>query len=316
MQARANASPAAVPVRIRRRRFLHPRHWPTWFGLGLLWMLTKLPYRWQLALGRWLGRLLYRALPRRRHIARTNLRLCFPTLSDTERECLLRRHFESMGIALFELGLTWWASDRRLLPLCHIHGLAHVKQALARGRGVILLGAHFTTLEISGRLLAYHLPVGITHKPPRNALVAAYLERSRRRLFQRVTHTYELRGMIKGLKNNGIAWYAIDQDFGTKHSVFAPFMGVMTSTLTTVARLARMTGAPVLPFFQRRLEGGRGYELVILPPLENFPSGNDVADATVVNRAIEAYVRKAPEQYFWAHRRFKTRPPGEKGVYD
>lgn len=315
MPTRVHTPPATAPATIQRRRFLHPRHWPVWFGFALLWTLAKLPYRWQLALGRGLGRLLYRALPRRRRIVRANLRLCFPELSAAERERLLRRNFASMGIALFELGLTWWAADARLRPLCQLHGLAHVEQARARGRGVILLGAHFTTLEICGRLLAHHLPVAVTHKPPRDPLIAAFLERSRRRLFQRVTHTYELRGMVKGLRNNGIVWYAIDQDFGAKQSVFAPFMGVATSTLTTVARLARMTGAPVLPFFHHRLEGGRGYELTIFPPLEGFPSGDDVADATAVNRAIEAYVRKAPEQYFWAHRRFKTRPPGEKGVY-
>jgi len=297
------------------RAFRAPRYWPTWLGLGLIRLGTLLPYRWQLGLGGVVGRLLYHLVPRRRHIVETNLRLCFPEMQPEERTRLAHRVFRSIGIAIFETALGWWGGERRLRGLVHVEGLEHIHDAQKKGRGVILLSAHFTCLEIGGRLLSLHQPFQVVYKKASNPLVEAIAKHGRELHFLRAVQTYDTRGMVKGLKDNLVCWYAMDQDFGRKQSVFVPFMGVMAMTLTTPARLAKMTGAAVVPYFPRRLENGKGYLLTVLPALQDFPTGDDHRDAAYINRVIEEYVRKNPDQYFWAHRRFKTRPPGEKDVY-
>lgn len=292
-----------------------PRYWPTWLGLGLLWSLTRLPYRWLLGIGGALGSLSYYLAPRRRRIARTNIRLCFPELNAQQQERLVKQTLRATGMALLETPLSWWSSRRRLEHLCHIQGLEHVHQALQNGKGVILLSAHMTCMEIAGRLLSFHQPVQFVYKRAHNPLFEHMMRRARERHYQRAVETYDLRGMIRGLRDNRVCWYAADQDFGHKLSVFAPFMGVATATLTTPARLAQMTGAALVPYFPRRLAGGRGYELCIQPALEDFPSADPIADAARINALIGAHVRTAPEQYLWIHRRFKTRPPGEPPLY-
>jgi len=289
-------------------RYLHPRHWPVWLALGLLRGLILLPYRTQLRIGAGIGRLMYWAMPQRRHIARTNLRLCFPQLPSAERERLLRRTFRSTGISVLESGLSWWGDARRLEPLCHIEGLPHLQAALRRGKGVILLSAHFTPLEIGGRLLALQQPFQVMYKRQRDPLFEAVMTRARIRHYQHAIQRHDVRALIRSLKENVACWYAPDQDFGRRNALFVPFFGIPTATVTATSRFARLTGAAVVPFFPRRRDDGSGYDLTLLPALEGFPSGDDVADTTRINRLIEAEVRKAPEQYLWLHRRFRTRP--------
>ncbi len=299
----------------RRSRFLHPRHWPTWFGVGLLRACTGLPYRAQLALGAGLGRLMYWALPSRRQIARINLTLCFPGLEQRERERMMKATFRSIGISVLESGLAWWGARERLEPLCHLSGLEHLQAAQEHGKGVILLSAHITCLEIGGRLLSFHQPFQVMYKQQRNPLFERLLKRSRERHYQRAVQRHDVRGMLKGLKQNLVCWYAPDQDFGSRNAVFVPFFGVPTATVTATSRFAALSGGAVVPFFPRRRADGSGYELTIQPALENFPSGDDAADTARINRLIEEQVRLAPEQYLWLHRRFRTRPPGEKNPY-
>ncbi len=297
-------------------RFLHPRHWPTWLGLGLLRAAGALPYRLQLGLARIAGALFYRLAGRRRHIAETNIALCFPELDGARRAQLVRENFQNAAMALLETGVSWWADDERLRPLYRVEGLENLEAARRLGKGVILLGGHYTTLEISGRLAAFHIPdVCPVYKRAHNPLFEAVMSRARRRNYHRLLPHKEMRTLIRALRRNEVVWYAPDQDFGMHASVFAPFMGVPTATLTMTARLARASGAPVLPFYSERLPGGAGYLIRFGAALEGFPSGNDEADAARVNAAIEAQVRRTPAQYLWLHRRFKTRPPGEKPVY-
>lgn len=303
--------------RFKPSAYLAPRHWATWIGLGLLRLLILLPYRLQLRLGAGLGGALYYLLPRRRRIARINLALCFPQLAPAERRRLLRRHFRAVGMTLLESPLSWWASDAQLRPLAHIQGLEHLRAARARGKGVILLSAHFVSFELCGRLLSMHEPFQFMYKRQRrNPLYEALTTRARLRHFQGAIAHDNARAMIRALKKNLICWYLPDQDKGRKVSVFAPFMGVPTATVVAPMRMAKMTGAAVVPYVPRRRADGSGYDIVIQPPLEGFPSGDDEEDAARINRFIEEQVRQAPEQYLWLHRRFRTRPqPGEK-VYD
>lgn len=276
---------------------------------------VALPYRWQLRLGSALGRLLYLALPSRRRIARINLRLAFPELSEREREHRVRRVFRSAGISVFESGLSWWGSRQRLEPLAHLTGMEHLQAAIRRGRGVILLSAHMTSLEIGGRLLSFHQPFQVMYKRQRNPLFEVVLKRARERHYRRAVQRHDVRGMIRGLKDNMVCWYAPDQDFGRRNSVFVPFFGVPTATVTATSRFAALTGAAVVPFFPRRREDGSGYDLILLPALEGFPSGDELEDTARISRLIEEQVRGAPDQYLWLHRRFRTRPKGEKGLY-
>ena len=297
-------------------RFLAPRHWPMWLGLGLLRLSALLPFPLLLALGGGLGRLMYALVPKRRHIARTNIRLCFPELDEETHERMVRATFHSAAISVFENALAWWGSDRRIRTLYRIEGLEHFNAAQQQGKGIILLGGHYTTLEISGRFLAYHIPaLQPIYKRAHNPLYEALMSSMRRRRFDDLLLNTDMRTIVRNVKAGKTVWYAPDQDFGRERSVFAPFMGVHTATLTTTARLAKLTGAPVLPYYSERLPGLLGYRVQLLPALDGFPSGDDLADATRINAVLEQQVRAVPEQYLWIHRRFKTRPEGEPDLY-
>jgi KDO2-lipid IV(A) lauroyltransferase len=293
--------------------FLHPRFWFTWIGIGLLRLAASLPYPVQLFIGRRLGDLMYGLSPRRRQVARRNLELCFPDIAPNERQRLLRGCFQSVGISVIETAFSWWGSEKRLRNLYRFEGEQHLQSALRQGKGVLLLGGHHTTLEISGRFLAFHTnDLQPIFKPARNPLFNAVVVASRSRLFDKLLSNKEFRTILRGLKDNKVVWYAPDQDFSRGRNVFAPFMGIPATTLTMTSRLAKSSGAPVLPFYSQRLPGSEGYLIKLLPPMADFPGDDDVADAIQINAAIEQQVRKAPEQYLWLHRRFKTRPPGEK----
>jgi KDO2-lipid IV(A) lauroyltransferase len=297
-------------------RFLTPRYWPTWLGLGLLRLSLLLPYPALLRLGRGLGTLLYYLVPARRRVAQTNLELCFPQMDVDARNELARESFIAATTSLFEGALSWWGSDERLKRLYRIEGLEHLERARTDGKGVLLLGGHYTTLEISGRFLALHVEgLQPIYKPAKNPLFEAVMAGSRKRLFDDLVPSSDLRRIVRNLKQGKVMWYAPDQDFGRKQSVFAPFFGVSTATLPTTARLARLSGAPVVPYYSERLPGNEGFLLRLLPPLENFPSGDDLADAARTNAILEAQIRRVPEQYLWLHKRFKTRPEGESRVY-
>lgn len=258
---------------------------------------------------------MYRLSKRRRHIAATNIALAFPELSSKEQQKLLKANFRSSGIALIEVGLSWWGSKKTLQRLLHIEGLEYIQQAQEAGKGVIMLGGHFTTLIISGRLLAMELPFDIVIKKSHNVLFEALMSNYRSKQYQGLIDTTDMRSLLKSLRNNNVCWYAPDQDFGNRQSVFAQFMGINTVTLTTTARLAKTTGASVVYIDFERLPNAQGYQLKLHPPLENFPSGDDVKDARRVNELIEKHVYEVPDQYLWIHRRFKTRPKGELGFY-
>lgn len=292
-----------------------PRYWLTWLGLAFLRGAILLPYRMQLIVGAGLGILIYHLMPWRRRIAQINIALAFPDRSTAQRHLLVKNNFRSAGISLLETALSWWGQRAQLQPLCRIEGIENLLVALQQKRGVILLSAHFTCLEIGGRLLALQQQFHVMYKKHRNPLFEAIMKQARERNYERAIERHDVRGMLRSLKQGNAVWYAPDQDFGAQHSVFVPFMGVACATLTAPARLAKMSGAPIVPFFPQRLDDGSGYRLTLLPALENFPTGDDLADAARINSVIEQAVRRTPEQYLWLHRRFKTRPVDESPLY-
>lgn len=296
---------------------LHPRYWPMWLGLGVLWLIIQLPYRVLLPLGRAVGWLMYLFMRERREIARINLELCFPDWSAERRKKVLRENFASNGIALFEMAMAWWWPKRRLARLARIEGLEHLQQAAAQGQGVVLMSAHFTTLEIGAALLGQKATIDGMYREHKNAAFDYVQRRGRERhnADAVAVEREDVRSMLKSLRKGRAIWYAPDQDYGRKASVFVPLFGVTAATVTATATFARLGKALVVPFTQTRLADGSGYLLRVHPPLEDFPSGDDETDARRINQWVEQEILQQPEQYMWVHRRFKTRPEGEARPY-
>ena len=300
-----------------RRAFLHPRFWPLWLGLGLLWLVVQLPYRVLLRLGRGLGWLMYHVAGSRRRIATRNLELCFPHMPAAKREQLLKENFASTGIAFFEMAMSWWWPRDKLAQLAHIEGIEHLQHAQAQGQGVILMAIHFTTLEIGAALLGQVHTIDGMYREHRNPLFDFVQRRGRERhnLDATAIEREDVRAMIKVLRKGRAIWYAPDQDYGPKQSLFAPLFGVQAATVTATTKFARLGRSIVLPFTQQRLPDGQGYRLTIHPPLADFPGETEEADCLRVNAWVEQAIVSCPAQYLWAHRRFKTRPPGEPKLY-
>ncbi len=310
------ADQAAADTFIARwRRLLAPGHWAVWITLGMLRLLVLLPFPVQLAWGRALGAILRHLPVRYVRIAQTNIDMCLAELPPTERKRLLDRHFKSLGISTLEIALAWWGEGVRILRLARIEGCEHVEAALARGRGAILLTAHFTPLEIGGRILSERFPINILYRPAKNEVLAFLQKRRRSRNGGRAIRCDDIHQMITALKNNECVWFAPDQCYRKKGAEMVPLFGVPAATNTATSRIARMTGAAVLPYFVERLPGSRGYRLEILPPLEDFPGDSPAADAARFHRLIEAQVRAVPEQYLWIHRRFKGLGPDYPDYY-
>ncbi|CAM3827955.1 Lipid A biosynthesis lauroyltransferase [Pseudomonas reidholzensis] len=301
-----------------RPLFLHPRFWGLWLGLGLLWLTVQLPYRALLRLGRGLGAVMYRLAGERRRIAARNLELCFPELSVDERQRLLKENFASTGIAFFEMAMSWWWPQARLARLAHIEGIEHLQAAHREGQGAILMAVHFTTLEIGAALLGQVQTIDGMYREHGNPLFD-FIQRSGRERHNPDSLAIEredVRGMLKLLRAGRAIWYAPDQDYGAKQSLFVPLFGIPAATVTATTKFARLGKARVIPFTQRRLEDGSGYRLVIHPPLEDFPGESEEADCLRINQWVEGVLRECPEQYLWAHRRFKSRPEGAPRLYD
>ena len=300
-----------------RLYFLHPRFWPLWLGLALLWLIVQLPYRALLVLGRLLGALMYRVAGDRRRIAARNLELCFPELPSVERTRLLKENFASTGIAFFEMAMSWWWLKARLARLAHIEGLEHLQAAQRDGQGAILMALHFTTLEIGAALLGQEHTIDGMYREHKNPLFDFVQRRGRERhnLDSLAVEREDVRGMLKLLRSGRAIWYAPDQDYGAKQSVFVPLFGIEAATVTATTKFARLGRARVIPFTQQRLADGSGYRLVIHAPLQDFPGESEEADCLRINQWIESVLRECPEQYLWAHRRFKSRPPGAPKLY-
>lgn len=292
----------------------HPRYWVTWLLILLLRLLTLLPYRGQLSIGKWLGRIGVRTLGRRREIAQINLRLAFPELSNQQTDRLLLQHFESLGMSLFESALGWWGSRKKLESLMEITGLEHLDHALERGNGVLLFSAHFTTLDLSGIMLATQRPIHAVYRPNENPVVDRMIKKGRERLLVSTIPRDNIRQMVKKLKNGEIVWYAMDQNFGHKGSVFSNFFETPAATNTATSRLARMTGAAVIPFFAHR-QGKDGYVLNLLAPVA-MDGTQPQRETDRLNQLIEKAVQQTPEQYLWIHRRYKDRPDNRPSYYE
>lgn len=287
-----------------------------WAIVAVLRLLTFLPFRMQMFFGRSLGRLSYHLIRGRRSIAETNIRLCFPELSDDEQRKLVKQNFESLGMSIFDLALSWWASDARASRLTEIKGLEHVQSAQQSGRGVVILSGHFAGTELTGRCIVKHLHVAGLYRPTKNKLADQFLRRGRlRALSAGLIPKDAMRQMIRLLRAGGVIWYAPDQSYARKYHELVPFFGVPAMTNAALTQITRISKALVVPYIPRRRADYSGYEAEFLPALTDFPSEDPAADAARINALLEERIRRAPEQYLWIHRRFKGRPDGFADPY-
>ena len=295
--------------------YLHPRFWPMWLTFALLRLVTLLPYRACMAVGRFLGQLAYYFTASRQRVTDINLERCFPDKSAAERKRIKLECHRNLGVSLIEMAMCWWWPASRFEPLVEIRGREHLDAVLASGRGAILLTGHYTSLEIGGRLLTLYTPLQGMYRTQRNAMFDSYLYTRRRSYLVDIISRKYTRQLIRGIRQQIPTWYAPDQDFRRERNVFAPFFGIATATITASSRMAQAANAVMLPYYPERKADGSGYLLHICPPLPNVPSDDEIADASAINRSIEEWVRRFPGNYMWMLRRFRTRPPGEAPFY-
>jgi len=300
-----------------KRPPLTPAYWAGWAGIGFLWVLGKLPRKAGLVLSVPLGWLMPHLMKRRYRIAERNISRCFPEKPLAEQQSILKACFYSLARTVFEIGWSWSASDRAIKKMSEVHGLENLLEARSGGQGVLMMTAHVTCLEIGARIIGchFHAMKGM-YRPLKSPVLEWYQTRGRTAYSEGMINKRDSRSAIRYLRQGGVLWYASDQDFGPEQSVFAPFFKIPTATLLATRRLPQMTGCKVVMMFPSFDARTRRYRVDILPALDHFPGDDAEQDLARINACIETHVRKYPEQYWWVHRRFKTRPEGEEPFYD
>ena len=295
-------------------QFTAPRYWPTWLGIILLRLIALLPFKAGLFFGSLLGTALYHLIPKRRHIADINTQLCFPELDHAQREQFVRDVFKHNGIGVVETAWAFWSNKKNLLNRTTYIGLDLLEEALKKEKGLILLGGHYSTLDLGGALFALRgYSMVSMYRKHNNPLMEEIILRGRSDWSTPIERK-KLRDIVRALRKNHIIWYGPDQDFGRKNAVFVPFFNQTTATITATSKMVKLNDSPILCLQQRRNEDDSGYTIEIAP-IDGFPSGDETKDAQLMNLAIETAVRKAPSQYMWVHQRFKTQPDSNDNPY-
>ena len=297
------------------RNLLHPRYWLIWLATGFFYLCAQLPYAWQMSMGRGIGQLFYWFARERKHIARTNLALCFPSLSDTDQEILLKKNLQDTGMGLMEQNIGWFMPERRYRKLVQVEGLEHIRE-LGKQAALIVV-KHNNCISVCTIGLSMFMPIAGMYRRHKNAALEYLQTRGRVRLCPEgtVVERKETRTMMRLLRQGLSVMYAPDQDYGIKNGVWATFFGVPAATVTATTGFAKLGKAKVIVMNCYRLPNAEGYKIVLSPPLANIPSDDELLDAQTINDLFEAQIRECPEQYLWVHRRFKTRPPGQKRPY-
>ena len=277
---------------------------------GFLKLVARLPYPVLNLLGRGIGRVMY-LIKSRRRIVEANLRYCFAELSYQERQKMCKEHFASLGIGFVELAVAWYKPFKQLEKYQKIKGLEHYEKALASGKGILFLGYHITSLELAGAVMSRYLDFAAFYRPNKNKALDYHIQKGRNNRSKTLGRN-DIRSIGKWLKGGNHLWFMPDQDMGLKSSVFAPFFGNPMATLNSTMRIAKLGHALVLPVSYHKNEQGQ-MVVEVLPEIQF--TGDDYVDATMCNKILEACIRQAPEQYYWVHRRFKTLPEGQRGIY-
>lgn len=289
----------------------------SWLLAALLWLLHFLPLPLLAWLGRRLGDLLYGFGRDRRRVATINLRLCFPDLGEAERAALAREHFRLLGRSLLERAIFWWAPRARIERLVQVKGEQHVRDALAAGQPVMLLAPHFLGLDAGGVAVTMRFDIVSIYASQSNPVFDRLLLGGRSRFGDQLLLSRQdgARATVKAMKAGRPFYYLPDMNARRRDGIFVPFFGVQASTVTGLPRLAKAAGAVVIPCVTRILPRGQGYEVEFGAAWADYPSDDVTADTARMNAWIESAIRAMPEQYYWVHRRFKTRPLGEARIY-
>lgn len=284
-------------------------------GVFIFWLIHFLPFRIIVAIGDGLGALLYPLAAERRKVGMINLKLCFPDMSDEARKKLVRDHFKMFCRGLTERSILWWSSAECINSLIRVEGIEHFEAI--KGKPAIFLVPHFVGMDTAGQWIAQRVDAVSMYANQKNPYLTEMLLKKRGRFGNQGLYSRQqgLRPILKAMREGKPFFYLPDQDQGIRDGAFIPFFGVPAATMTSLPRIAQMTGAKVVPNITRMLPGGDGYVLTFYPAWENFPSGDDIADARRMNEFIEQRILEMPEQYFWLHKRFKTRPEGEPSFY-
>lgn len=285
--------------------------------LGLMWLLHWLPLPLLGRFGNAVGSLLFATLRSRRHIALTNLRLTMPELTEAERVGIARRHFQAYSRSVWERSVLWWAPESRLKRLIQIEPSGEIPVAEMTAKPTILLCPHFVCLDVAGAAIAMEASASSMYVTQKNAAFDQVLRAGRARFkpVKLFTRQDGIKPILRALRDKLPYFMLPDMDFGDKDAEFVPFFGVQAATLTATARIAATTGAQVMPVIATFLPNYQGYRVKFYPVWDNYPGDDMVAATRRMNEFIEERVREAPAEYFWTHKRFKTRPNGEPSLY-
>ncbi len=312
----ATDAESLVDTEYSLRPFWRPRYWPVWLVWAWIALMARLPFPWQIKIGKRIGRALMPLLPRQRTAAQRNLAICFPELNAQQRRELVAKQFESYGASLSEMGIGWYTPLAKLEEIVRVEGKEHLDAALAHGKGVILYTAHFTCLEVGVAILeALSSNCGCMYRPQRNAMFDTMILRGRSRFAKLQIDKNNVRTLLRSLRSAMAIAYLPDHTYTGSHSELLPFFGEPAVTNTATSKIARLSGATVLPYFFRRNADDSGYRVDIGPPLEGFPTEDAARDTARLVRLLEDYIELAPEQYLWTYRKFKGRPASYPDVY-
>lgn len=253
-----------------------------------------------------LGKSLYYLLRSRRHIAAVNISLCFPELSAAEQDQLVRDAFKNFGAGLIETAMGWWTDEKTIHSMVTCDGREHLEAAIAQGRGVILVGAHFSCLDLAGKLINQYFDIYAVYREQKNQMVDYCLRKGRSTGLVALIDNRDTRKIVKTIRAGQVVWFAPDHDLGKKVSVFAPFFKQEAATVNATSKIAKMTGAPVVFCSNHRNSDNLSYTVKLTPVIADFKNSDDVAIATLINRTIADHIMIDPAQYYWFHRKFKT----------
>ncbi|OZS44205.1 LpxL/LpxP family Kdo(2)-lipid IV(A) lauroyl/palmitoleoyl acyltransferase [Photobacterium sanguinicancri] len=299
------------------KALLHPRYWPTLFLIGVMYLISWLPYFIQFRMGQGIGRLAIRLMKKRRVTMKKNLELCFPDMEESERYAIIKKNIDNTGLGLFETGMAWFWPDIRVERHVTYEGLEILEELEKQGKGVLVVAVHSMNLELGARAMGIKMSGCGVYRPNDNPCFEFFQYQGRSRSNRTLIDRKDVKDMLRRLRGTGRVWYAPDHDYGLRRSAFAPFFAVEKACTTTgTSLLVDASDCAVVPFAMIRDTDSGQYIAKIMEPLTEFPHGDPEAAAVYMNKAVERIILEAPEQYMWLHRRFKTRPEGEASLYD